>query len=132
MDLFAAPSAPGVKAGLSEAAPETAAAAVPEPQTQESQPASEAEAAPAPAAKRLPPAPPLNVSELRKALHQILPLLTDQDPGAKDCLKDNRTTFRSAFSPEGYVEFEQFVKGSDFSQALEHLRKAAKRHGISV
>lgn len=86
---------------------------------------------PAPA-RRLPPPPPVNPAQLRKAVNQILPLLTDRDPGAKDCLKDNRTTFRSAFTPEAYVEFAQQVKAGDFSAALEHLKKAAKKHGISV
>jgi len=62
----------------------------------------------------------------------ILPLFTGQDPGARDCLKANRTTFRSAFSAEAYFEFEQSVKSGDFPAALEHLKKAARRHGISV
>jgi len=82
--------------------------------------------------RRLPAPPPLNPAELRKAANQILPLFTGQDPGAKDCLKANRNAFRSAFSPEGFLEFEQCVKDGDFSNALEHLKKAAKRHGISV
>jgi hypothetical protein len=69
---------------------------------------------------------------LRKAVHEILPLLVDQDPGAKDCLKANRTTFRSAFSPEVFVEFEQSVRDGAFAPALEQLRKAGKKHGISV
>ena len=57
---------------------------------------------------------------------------TGQDPGARDCLKANRATFRSAFTPEAYAEFEQSVKSSDFEAALEHLKKAARRHGIPV
>jgi sensor domain CHASE-containing protein len=82
--------------------------------------------------RRLSPTPPLDPAQLRKAVSLILPLLTDQDPGAKDCLKDNRTTFRSAFTPEAYVEFEQSVKANDFAGALDQLKKAAKRHGLSV
>ncbi|HYG35863.1 MAG TPA: hypothetical protein VEC99_13815, partial [Clostridia bacterium] len=82
--------------------------------------------------RRLPAPPPVNPPQLRKAISQILPLLVDSDPGAKDCLKDNRSTFRSAFTPEGYAEFEQCVKSGDFHQALEHLKKAAKKHNISV
>lgn len=78
------------------------------------------------------PPPPVDPAELRKAVNLIVPLLADADPGAKDCLRDNRTTFRSAFSVEGYGEFEQFVKHADFAAALEHLKKAAKRHGIPV
>ena len=85
-----------------------------------------------PRARPLPAPPPVNPAQLRKAVNQILPLFTGQDPGARDCLKDNRATFRSAFSPEGYAEFEQSVKKGDFDAALEHLKKAAKRHGISV
>ena len=78
------------------------------------------------------PPPPVDPAELRKAVNLILPLLADADPGAKDCLRDNRTTFRSAFSVEAYGEFEQSVKHAEFAAALEHLKKAAKRHGISV
>ena len=74
----------------------------------------------------------MNPALLRKAVNQILPLFTGKDPGARDCLKANRATFRSAFTPEAYVEFEQSVKGGDFEAALEHLKKAARRHGISV
>ena len=72
------------------------------------------------------------LAALRKALNEILRLLTDQDPGTKDCLKANRATFRSAFSSEAFSEFEQFIKESDLGAALEQLRKAAKKHGISV
>jgi sensor domain CHASE-containing protein len=86
---------------------------------------------PAPA-RRLPAAPPVDLPQLRKAVNQIVPLLADQDPGAKDCLKDNRSTFRSVFTPEGYVEFEQLVKSSRFDNALEQLKKAARKHGIAL
>jgi HPt (histidine-containing phosphotransfer) domain-containing protein len=86
-----------------------------------------------PAPARRPPAlPPVNPAQLRKAVNEIFPLLADQDPGAKDCLKANRATFRSAFSSEAYEEFEQFVNRGDFVTALEHLKKAAKKHGISL
>ena len=80
----------------------------------------------------MPARPPLDLAQLRKAVNLILPLFTGRDPGARDCLKDNRATFRSAFAPETYVEFEQAVKGADFDAALEHLKKAGKRHGISL
>lgn len=83
-------------------------------------------------ARSLPPSPPVNVSQLRKAVNDILPLLTGHDPGAKDCLKDNRTPFRSAFSPEGFVEFEQTVKRGAYDEAVQLLRKAARKHGISA
>jgi HPt (histidine-containing phosphotransfer) domain-containing protein len=89
------------------------------------------EGRPAPAHKSPTPSP-VNLVQLRKAMNEILPLLADQDPGAKDCLKANRATFRSAFSADAYEEFEQFVKKGDFAAALEHLKKAAKKHGISL
>ena len=76
--------------------------------------------------------PPINLGQLRKAINQIMPLFAGQDPGAKDCLQDNRATFRSAFSPEAYPDFEQAVKAGEFSSAIEQLKKAARRHGISV
>ncbi len=80
----------------------------------------------------LPPPPPVNPALLRKAVNLILPLFTGKDPGARDCLKANRATFRSAFTAEAYVEFEQCVKGGDFDAALEHLKKATRKHGISM
>lgn len=83
-------------------------------------------------ARPLPARPPLDLPQLRKAVNLILPLFTGRDPGARDCLKDNRTTFRSAFAPEAYLEFEQSVKSGDFDAALEHLKKAARKHGIPV
>lgn len=83
-------------------------------------------------ARPLPARPPLDLPQLRKAVNLILPLFTGRDPGARDCLKDNRTTFRSAFAPEAYLEFEQSVKNGDFDAALEHLKKAARKHGIPV
>ena len=39
----------------------------------------------------------------------MLPLLAGQDPGARDCLNDNRAAFQSAFAPEAYAEFVQSV-----------------------
>jgi hypothetical protein len=78
------------------------------------------------------PLSPGEIAELRKAVHQIVPLLADQDPGASDCLKDNRATFRSAFTTEGFEHFQQLVRGGDFTAGLEQLRKAIKRHGISA
>jgi hypothetical protein len=83
-------------------------------------------------ARPLPARPPLDLAQLRKAVNLILPLFTGRDPGARDCLKDNRTTFRSAFAPEAYMEFEQSVKSGDFDAALEHIKKAARRHGITL
>jgi hypothetical protein len=65
---------------------------------------------------------------LRKAFNQIVPLLTDGDPGARDCLKDNRNAFRSAFTPEGYVEFEELIKKAEFAAALEQLKKAVRKY----
>jgi sensor domain CHASE-containing protein len=80
----------------------------------------------------VPPPPPLRIPELRQAVHDIVPLLGDQDPGANDCLKANRDTFRSAFTSEVFVEFEKSIEGSKFTEALEQLRKAVKRHGLSA
>ncbi len=82
-------------------------------------------------ARPLPARPPLDLAQLRKAVNLILPLFTGRDPGARDCLKDNRTTFRSAFVPEAFVEFEESVKSGDFDAALEQMRKAVKKYGIA-
>jgi HPt (histidine-containing phosphotransfer) domain-containing protein len=84
------------------------------------------------ATRRLPAPPPLDAAQFRKAINLILPLLADSDPGARDCLKDNRNTFRSGFSPEGYADFELWVKKGDFGEALESLKKAARKHGLPV
>jgi hypothetical protein len=83
-------------------------------------------------ARKLPPPPPLDETEFRKAVHEMLPLLADRDPGAKDCLKANRNTYRSGFSAEAYDEFERAVKGGDYNNALELLKKAGRRHGAQV
>jgi len=86
---------------------------------------------PAPS-RRLPAAPPVDPAQLRKAVNLIVPLLAERDPGAKDCLRDNRKTFRSAFMLEAYVDFEQLVKDGNSEGALEQLKKAARKHGISL
>jgi hypothetical protein len=70
-------------------------------------------------------------AQLRKAVNQILPLLAGRDPGARDCLADNRPIFQSAFAPEAYAEFEQCIKKRDFDSAQEQLKKAVKKHGIN-
>jgi hypothetical protein len=80
--------------------------------------------------RRLPTPPRVNPAQLREAVSAMVPLLADADPGARDCLRDNRATFRSAFTPEAFLEFEHSVKRRDFSGALEQLRKAARKHGI--
>jgi hypothetical protein len=80
----------------------------------------------------LPPSLPVDPAQLRKAVNLILPLLAERDPGAKECVRDNRKTFRSAFTPEAYVEFEQLVKNGNFEAALEQLKKAARKHGINA
>jgi sensor domain CHASE-containing protein len=73
----------------------------------------------------------VNPAQLRKAVNLILPLLAGQDPGAKDCLQDNRAIFQSAFSPETYAEFEQSIKKRDFDLAQDQLKKTVKKHGIT-
>jgi sensor domain CHASE-containing protein len=91
----------------------------------------------------LPPPPPARpkehrpptaaeVGEFRKLVHQILPLLADHDPGAKDCLRENRQTFRAVLSSDALGDFEQAVRGDGFDAALDQLRKAAKKYGITV
>lgn len=106
-------------------------AAIEPDQEPEEEPSQEAlEERPAATARRQSPTPRVNPAELRKAVNLILPLFAEQDPGAKDCLKANRATFRSAFSPEGFEEFEQHAKSGEFGQALELLKKAARKHGI--
>jgi len=82
--------------------------------------------------KKEPEPPPVDPAELREAVRQIVPLLADQDPGAGDCLKDNLATFRGGFSHEGFSDFSQAVRDERFADALEQLRKAAKKNGIAV
>lgn len=134
----AAEPAPAGESHSPSVEPPPAPAAATPAEAGESAPAEIPEAAPARKEEKrapvrpLPPSPPVNLSQLRKAVSEILPLLTGHDPGAKDCLKDNRTPFRSAFSPEGFIEFEQTVKGGDYAEAVQQLRKAARKHGISA
>jgi PAS domain S-box-containing protein len=78
------------------------------------------------------PAALVNAAQLRKAVNQMLPLLTDSDPGAADCLGANHETFRSAFAPEAFREFEKHVRKGGFTEALDQLKKAAKKHGVSL
>ncbi len=73
---------------------------------------------------------PVNAAQLRKAANQLLPLLAGQDPGARDCLADNRQVFQSAFAAGAYADFEQSVRKRDFDSAQEQLKRAMKRHGL--
>jgi hypothetical protein len=63
----------------------------------DAKPATKSRAAKPKPARPLPPPPPLDIAELRSAVGMIVPLLMDNDPGARDCLNDNRDTFRSTF-----------------------------------
>jgi hypothetical protein len=101
----------------------------PTPETEEEP---EAEHAKEPKRRHSAPNPSIPIPELRRLMGQILPLLVDQDPGAADCLQENRDSFRSAFPPEEYDEFEALTNKGNFGPALEHLKKAAKRLGISL
>lgn len=82
--------------------------------------------------RRLPDPLPVNPGQLRRAVNEILPLLTDQDPGARDCFAANRAVFRSAFSDEAYAEFEHSIKTDDFGAALEQLKRTARKHGMAL
>jgi HPt (histidine-containing phosphotransfer) domain-containing protein len=73
----------------------------------------------------------VDAAQLRKAVNQILPLLTDNDPGAKDCFKDYRSVFRPAFASDAFQDFEQAVKKNDFGTGLDLLKKAVKKYGIT-
>ena len=74
----------------------------------------------------------VDLPTLRKAVAIIVPLLVDGDPGAKDCWKDNKATFRSAFPHDGHVEFERCIKSGEFHAAMDALKKALKKHGVSI
>jgi two-component system sensor histidine kinase/response regulator len=87
---------------------------------------------PAAAIASAPAPPPLNPSAFRKAANQMLPLLSDLDPGAADCLEAERDTLRGVFTVEAFAEFEKFVQAYEFAEALELLKKAAKKHGVTL
>jgi hypothetical protein len=74
----------------------------------------------------------VDLAELRKAVHEIVPLLADQDPGAKDCLKANRAAFRATFTSDAGADFERLVMSGSFAVALDQLKKAVRKHGIAV
>jgi len=85
-----------------------------------------------PAIKRKPvPAPPLNLLAFKKAANVLYVLLAEADPGAKDCLADNRKFLQAAFVPDAFSDFEKQIKSSQFEAALELLVKAARRHKIN-
>jgi sensor domain CHASE-containing protein len=119
---------PKTASGHGGSAPKSRPTSAPETAGAEVQPT--ADKVPPEPSRRPPPAPRVDLAQLRTAVSQILPLLAERDPGAKDCLSDNRRTFRSVFTPEAYVEFEQLVKDGDFDAALEQLKKVARKHGI--
>jgi HPt (histidine-containing phosphotransfer) domain-containing protein len=76
-------------------------------------------------------APPVATrGEMRKALHEILPLLAEADPGAADCLDANHEVLRALFAAETFPRFVELVAAGDYAEALELLRKAAKKHGL--
>ena len=76
-------------------------------------------------------APPVaSRSELRKAVHEILPLLAEADPGAAECLDANHEVLRALFAPEAFTRFKELVVAGTYAEALELLRKAAKKHGV--
>jgi hypothetical protein len=122
----AQPEGPGTATNTSDNRPPKPASRLP---AERKPPGGSTEEKPTPArpARAL---PPVNPAQLRKAVNQILPLLAGQDPGARDCLADNRPIFQSAFAPEAYAEFEQCIKKRDFDSAQEQLKKAVKKHGI--
>ena len=140
-------STEGTRVPALELAPASAASGPPELEEAEGGPANEVtaqqqsepqapvlepkEVKPAPA-RRMPSPPLVNPAQLRKAANEILPLLVDKDPGARDCLKANRAKFRPAFTVEAFEDFEQCVKKNDFGTALDQLKKAAKKNGISL
>lgn len=68
--------------------------------------------------------------EMRKALHEILPLLAESDPGAAECMEANHEVMRALFTAEAFPRFKELVKSSGFAEALDLLRKAAKKHGL--
>lgn len=74
----------------------------------------------------------VEVAELRQVANQILPLLADGDPGAKDCFKANRKLFRSALSEAAFEEFEGALKAGKYDAALEQLRKAVRKYGLHL
>ena len=76
-------------------------------------------------------APPVaSRSELRKAVHEILPLLAEADPGAAECLAANHEVLRALFAAEAFPQFKELVAAGSYAEALELLRKAAKKHGV--
>jgi HPt (histidine-containing phosphotransfer) domain-containing protein len=84
------------------------------------------------AATRDEPPPEFNLADWRRVANQMLPLLADADPGAADCLAANRDVFRSAFAAESFAQFEQQVRESEFSSALELLKKTARKRNVSL
>jgi hypothetical protein len=76
--------------------------------------------------------PPLDPPVFRKAANVLSTLLAESDPGAKDCFADNRKALRPAFVPEAFVDFEKQIKAAAFHEALELLKKAARKHGVNV
>ena len=76
-------------------------------------------------------APPMATrGEMRKALHEILPLLAEADPGAVECLDANHEVLRALFLTEAFGKFKELVSAGSYAEAVDLLRKAAKKHGL--
>ena len=76
-------------------------------------------------------APPMATrGEMRKALHEILPLLAEADPGAVECLDANHEVLRALFLTEAFGKFKELVSAGSYTEAVDLLRKAAKKHGL--
>jgi hypothetical protein len=121
----------GDTASPGEPSPEPELKSVSEPHP-EKQPIKPEDHTPASDKPKAAPIPALNPPVFKKAANVMALLLAESDPGAKECFTDNRKALRPAFTPEGFEEFEKHVKAFDFHEALELIKKAARRHGINL
>ena len=74
----------------------------------------------------------LDLPAFKKAGGLLAMLLAEGDPGARECLADNRKTVRAGFLPEVFEDFEKQVKGNDYPVALELLKKTGRRHNLHL
>jgi two-component system sensor histidine kinase/response regulator len=71
-----------------------------------------------------------NPAQSRDAAARLATLLSDLDPGAADFLEANHAALRPLFGTEGWLKFQQRIRGYAFADAHEQLNLALKDRSV--
>ncbi|HOB98837.1 MAG TPA: PAS domain S-box protein [Verrucomicrobiota bacterium] len=77
-----------------------------------------------------PGAPPPDPARARRAVEEMIGLLSRFDPAATECLEAERDVFRALFIGEAFAGFERDVGAFAFAEALARLRQATEPKGL--